>query len=188
MATILDNVQKSIQVEIPEFDKLEEYLDDVLPKIQPWSETLEEKEHYLDVRWKEIRDDEQFLETILHIFRDNGEYLYSIDGNLNKGIWKILQKTNTFIIETVSGGQIVRSELFDLAFLNDEFFILKKHGDQHRKGQRKYLMFAREDVVDGMEWTEVTTLLYAIYKSNSNFYIIVVVLICIFIIAVFLFA
>ena len=160
----LDRINRELEVELPEFESMDDHLDHILVQIEKWSEDLYEQEVYLSQRWLEVREDNNFYESVLHIFNPNGEYLLSIDGNIQKGGWRFLEENNTFITEMLG-----RSELYDLAFLNQDFFILMKHGDQHRKGQRKYFLMGREGIVSGLTWREVMEILFNIYRGNSKF-------------------
>ena len=168
----LSNLFSSFSAELPELTHLDAYLDFIIPQVKPWSEDLREEEFYLDTRWKELRDQDDFREAVLHIFREEGEYLNSIDGNITKGIWKVLPKSNTLIIERTNDDTPVSSELYDLAFLNKDFFILKKHGHH----SRKYFCLAREATVRGLEWREAMELLYNNFRSNGVFLVTVVVI------------
>lgn len=176
---LLGNLTKPFSLELMEHETMDAYLDDIIPNVKPWSEDLREEEFYLDTRWLEIRDTDDFLETVLHIFRPENEYLLSIDGNISKGIWRVLERSNTLIIELGADGAIVKSELYDLAFLNKDFFILKKHGDQKRKGKRKYFVMGREAVVRNLEWREIMDKLFGNYKNNSQFLFLLAVVIII---------
>jgi len=162
---ITENISRTFELPLPDAATMDQQLDQIIPKIRPWGEDLYEQQFYLDTRWLEIRDDDEFHESVLHIFREEEEYLISIDGNITQGVWKILSKSNTFIIEKTA----VTSELYDLAFLNKDFFILKKHGDQRRKGGKKYFVLAREGAVRGLEWRDVMELLFNQYRNNSTY-------------------
>jgi len=177
------NISRSMNLDLPDGETMDEQLDAIIPLVRPWGEDLYEQEYYLDTRWLEIRDDDDYHESILHIFREENEYLISIDGNITAGAWKILDKSNTFIIERQVGGSVITSELFDLAFLNKDFFILKKHGDQRRKGSKKYFVLAREGSVRGLEWRDVMELLFNRYRNNSR-YIIWMVALVVFVLSV----
>ena len=166
---LLGNITKPFSLELKEHDSMDAYLDEIIPNVKPWSEDLREEVFYLDTRWLEIRDDDDFLETVLHIFRPEEEYLLSIDGNISKGKWRRLEKSNTLIIDLGEDGAVVKSELYDLAFLNKDFFILKKHGDQQRKGKRKYFALCRENIVRDLEWREIMDMLFNNYRNNSQF-------------------
>jgi len=158
--------------ELPTYEKMEDYLEHVvLPRVRPWSEDLYEKQYYLDTRWLEIRDAENFHESVLHIFQKDGKYMISVDGNISFGKYSILSKSNTMILDHGN-----RNELYDLKFLNDDFFILSKHGDQRRKGQRDYFVLGRENLVAGLEWREIMELLYSRYQNNSQVIVVVAII------------
>lgn len=176
---LLDKIARSFSLEMPEFKKMDQYLDFIIPLIQPWSEDLREQEFYLDTRWLEIRDDPNFHDSILHIFRAKGEYLISVDGNISKGGWRTLLDTNTLILDS-SG----KSELYDLAFLNSNFFILQKHGNQERKGMRKYFVIGKESYISELEWQEIMDLLFNHYRDNSKFISFVIIAVVVAAIAI----
>jgi hypothetical protein len=92
-----------------------------------------------------------------------------IDGNIQKGGWRFMPENNSFILDYLG-----RSELYDLAYLDPNFFILKKHGDQVRKGQQKYFLLAREGYVRGLTWREVMDLLFNIYRGSASYMVLVV--------------
>jgi hypothetical protein len=171
---LLDKISRSFSVELPMSNSMDDYLDQILPLIRPWSEDLYEEEYYLDTRWLEIRDDEHFHETILHIFRQKGEYMIVRDGDINGARWKTLANSNTMILDAGN-----RSELYDLAFMNADFFILRKHGDQARKGMRKYFVLARENLVRNLEWRDIMELMFNLYRSNSKVIVYIAVLVVI---------
>ena len=120
---ITNIVKKPISLDLPPRETLDQYLDEVIPKVRPWGEDLREKEHYMDVRWLEINDRVDFHESVLHIFRDENEYLISIDGNIHKATWSFLKDSNTLILEKQMGAAET-SELFDVAFMNKDFLLL----------------------------------------------------------------
>lgn len=61
--------------------------------------------------------------------------------------------------------------LFDLAFLDKDFFILDKHGDQTRKGERKYYVFVNEKIGRKLEWHDAMEYLYNRYRNNNAFFL-----------------
>ncbi len=181
----LDSIFRSFSLELPVLDTMDDYLDLIVPLVRPWGEDLYEEEYYLDTRWLEVRDDESFHESVLHIFRPESEYLHSIDGNIHKGIWRKLEQSNTLIIEQTAGSTVVKSELYDLAFLSKDFFILRKHGDQQRKGFKKYFVMGRENHIRGLEWRDVIELIFNRYRSNRKWIFFVVFIVIIIAIVVF---
>ncbi|MFT6319293.1 MAG: hypothetical protein ACJAT4_000210 [Granulosicoccus sp.] len=174
---LTENISRTFELPLPDAATMDQQLDQIIPRVRPWGEDLYEQQYYLETRWLEIRDDDEFHESVLHIFRDEGEYMISIDGNITQGIWKILSKSNTFIIEKMVGDAVITSELYDLAFLNKDFFILRKHGDQKRKGGKKYFVLANERSVRGLEWRDVMELLYNQYRNNSTYMVSLIALV-----------
>lgn len=167
---------------MPTGENLDEYLDDIIKAIRPWGEDLREEKFYLNKAWKELRDDENFHTTVLHFFNDGGEYLKSVDGDISSGSWRFLTGPNKFMI----GEGSREGELYDLAFLDGEFFILKKHGDQQRLGQRKYFVMVKESVAKKLEWRDAVELMFTKYRNNNGFLMTIaaIILVIVFIIII----
>lgn len=164
---IARDVSRAFSPELPdELGTLDEHLQYIIPHVIGFGEDLRETAYWHSRRWREVRDDEGFHESILHIFNPGGEYLYVMDGNIIKGSWRQLGAENTLILE-IAG----RSELFDLRFLNAEFLILAKHGDQSRKGNRRFFCLAYEPLTRGrggdIDWRNLMERMYNIYRENS---------------------
>ena len=166
-SSLARDISRALSPDLPkELGDLDSHLDFILPKVIPYGEDLREINFWLDKRWKEVRDEEGFHEAILHIFAQNGEYLLSLDGNLMKGAWRQLGGENALIVEM--GG---RSELFDLRFMNNEFMVLTKHGDQARKGLRRFFLLAHEPITRGrggdLDWRNIMEKLFNVWRENS---------------------
>ncbi|MBK8193100.1 MAG: hypothetical protein IPK76_07795 [Lewinellaceae bacterium] len=164
---IFKDISRVISPELPkDLGDMDSHLDFILPKVIPYGEDLREENFWLSKRWKEVRDDEGFHESILHIFNEGGEYLLSLDGNVAKGSWKRLNKDNTLILE-IAG----KSELFDLRFLSPEFLILTKHGNQGVKGLRRYFCLVHEPATRAggreLDWRNVMEKMFNIWRENS---------------------
>ncbi len=164
---LFKDISRAISPDLPkDLGDMDSHLNFILPKVTPYGEDLREENFWLSKRWKEIRDDEGFHESILHIFNEGGEYLLSLDGNVVKGSWKRLNKDNTLILE-ISG----KSELFDLRFLHPDFMVLTKHGDQARKGLRRYfcLMYEPASKAGGrdLDWRNAMEKMFNIWRENS---------------------
>ncbi len=186
----LQKIDQTFEVNLPHKQSLDEYLDTMLPEVRHLSEDLRELNYYVmegGKPWLEIRDDPGFQETVLHFFNDGGEYLQSVDGNVSRGKWRLLDSTNKIIIE--QGGRSndpSKSELYELAFLNSNFLILKKHGDQSRKNKRKYLFLGNEGAIRGLKWLDCVELLFNEYRNQwgsfQNYIVIAVVILLFFLI------
>jgi hypothetical protein len=184
---ILDNITGLFELDLPsDLKTLEEHVEYIIPLVQRWSEDLYEEHNYVNKRWVELRDTDTYQETVLHIFMPAGEYMVSIDGDITKGTWRYLKESNTFIVDY--GG---KSQLFDLVFLNGDFFILSKHGDQERKGRSKHFVYINESTVGGrgLDWRNAMEELFNIYRQSSRFSIaLIVIMAIVLILAVFYFS
>jgi hypothetical protein len=165
--SIFGEISKVFSPDLPkDLGDMDAYLDFILPKVIPYGEDLREENFWLGKRWKEVRQEEGFHEAILHFFNTGGEYMLSIDGNLMKGSWKPFGGYNSLVMEM--GG---RSELFDLRFLNNDFIILTKHGDQGRKGLRRYFVLVHEPATKhggrDLDWLSIMEKLFNVWRENS---------------------
>lgn len=146
---------------MPYSETMDDYLDQLLPSVKSIGEDLREDQFYLNKPWLEFRDDEKFHDTILHFYNEGGEYLKSVNGDVSNGSWRYLERSNKMMIE---------DELYDLSYLDSEFFILSKHGDQKRLKKRKYFVMVFEPVGRKLEWRNVVEKLYGKYRNSNNFY------------------
>ena len=146
-------------------DRFHEALSELILIIQPYSEDLYEEENYLEKRWLQIEQDP--VASRLHIFREDENYIESIDGNILSGKWSIMEDSNTLILSKPSRAGTEEKTLYDLAFLNEDFFILKKHG-KRKNMEMQYLLLGREGIVDGKSWEEVIDLIYERYRNNKR--------------------
>lgn len=186
----MDNIEETFEVNLPERQTLDDYLDFVLPQVRQFSEDLREQKFYVSPGgkpWMEVRDDPGFQESVLHFFNEGGEYLISVDGNVSKGRWRLLDGTNKIIIEQ-GGDKGGRSELFELAFLNAQFFILMKHGHLQKRGRNRYFFMGFEPIVRGLKWRDCVELIYNQYRSQWGMFQWLVIIFVIIVIAVVLFS
>ncbi len=160
--SILGTIFNSVSLDLPKFNTLDEGIDYVVPYVAMYGERLSDTKMYLDKRWLEVRDDVNFQENVLHVFKDGGVYMRILDGDIATGNWEL--NVGGFVLKFAG-----KHELFELVFLNDDYFILRKHGDQSAKGQRKYFFVVREGLARRKEWTDLLEILFQIYKGNSNY-------------------
>ncbi|MBL7826963.1 MAG: hypothetical protein JNJ57_10060 [Saprospiraceae bacterium] len=165
--SVFSEVSKAFSPDLPkDLGDMNEHLDYILPKIIPHGEDLRERHFWLSKRWKEVRQEEGFHEAILHIFNEGGEYILSVDGNLTKGSWKQLGEYNSLVIEMG-----IKSELFDIRFLNPDFLIMSKHGDQARKGLPKFFVLVHEPASkyknQDLDWRNIMEKLFNVWRENS---------------------
>ncbi len=161
---LLDRAGQLFRTEMPTADSLDGYLNEILPKARSWSEDLVEEKFYINRPWLEIRDDDSFHEMVLHFFNDEGEYIRSEDGDLTMGTWRY-QNNKLMIILGDEG------ELFDLAFLDGQFFVLKKNG------KNTYFFMVIEPVGRPLKdrWRDAVEMLFKRSQSNISFYILIAI-------------
>ncbi len=171
----LIRLQEAFNPTLPDVGGLMDYLDFLMPYIGQWGEDLIETENYTSEGgkpWLEFRDQVNFQETILHFFNPDGEYLRSVNGNVSKGRWRLLEDSNKMLIEMGGGkdkgGGI--SELYELIYLDKAFFILQKHGSA-----QKYLALGYEPFVAGMTWLEYVQALFQQYRNKHRRFIMTLV-------------
>ncbi|MEO1262365.1 MAG: hypothetical protein AAFZ15_26400 [Bacteroidota bacterium] len=187
----LQDIDKTFERNLPAHQNLNDYLfKEVIPQIRHLSEDLREEKFYVlegGKPWLEITDNPNAQEAVLHFFNTNGEYLKSVDGNVSRGRWRLLDQTNKMIIEQGGGGKgdPNKNELYELAFLNPQFFILKKHSGKTKTP--KFLFLGYEGTVRGLKWLDCVELLYNEYRNEwSSFNTIVVVAVVIIVLLFFL--
>lgn len=169
--SLLPTIFNATNLDLPRFNSLDEGIDYVLGYVKDFSDGLSDKHLYLDVRWVELRDDVNFQENILHVFKEGGTYLRTLDGDISTGSWEL--NLNGFVLKFAG-----KHELYELAFLDEQFWIMRKHGDQISKGHRKYFVLTTEKVKKGKEWMDLLEVLFSLYRGNSN-YVAVVILVLI---------
>lgn len=185
MENPLNRIEDTFEINLPEPEEksLEGYLERVLDDLHQYSEDLSEQEYYVSSGgkpWLEITDDPTVNEAVLHFFNEGGEYLVAVEGNVTKGRWRLLDGSNKIILE--QGHNL--SELYELAFLNQYFFVLRKHGSQWKKS--KYLFLGYEPVVKGLRWRDAVDLMYDTYRGKlTSFKYLLVFIVLIAVIAAF---
>lgn len=172
---LLDLIGQAFRPELPELDDMEAYLDFILPKIRPLGEDLYEESHYVNKPWLEFQDNDAFTEIVLHFFNPEGEYLRSVNGDVSSGHWRYLESSNKMLIDHKE------TQLFDLAYMDKNFFILRKHGEQSRLRRAKYFVMANEGVSKNLEWRDLMELLYESYRNNNRFYFMLTVIVLVII-------
>ena len=169
----LEKIAQQFNAELPHAESMDGYLDKLIPIVRPWGEDLREDNFYLNKPWMELRDEVTFHDAVLHFFNEGGEYLKSVNGDVTSGSWRYMPKANKLILEDGIG----EGELYELAFMDGQFFVLKKHGNQTRLGHRKYFVMVHESIGRRMEWRDTMELLFNKYRNNNNFYLMVAVII-----------
>jgi hypothetical protein len=129
-------------------------------KAKKWSEKLSDLGQYTDRPWLEITFGSPETSTILHLFNEGGEYLRSVNGDYKAGKWRILEATNKLVVDKGED----RGYLYDLVFLNQDFFILEKHGNKDSLDD-KYLFLIYEPLGKGLTQAEC----WKLFEDSNQF-------------------
>lgn len=157
------NLGRTFETPLPEADTLDELLDKIMSRIAPYSKSIREEGFYLEKPWLEVNDSDDFFETVLHFYNEGGEYLKSVDGEVDAGSWRLMESSGKFLLE-MDG----TATLYDPAFLNENFFILRRHGNPRITGSRKYFMMVLEKRGRNLEWRDSVEFLFNNYRSGST--------------------
>lgn len=177
----LEKIASDYQGRLPEFPAMEDYLEVLLPSLRHHSEDLNETEFFLEKPWKEVTDEEGVFQSILHFFNTESEYLKSIEGNVLKGSWRQMPKgSNKLLIEINENNQVIKSELYDLVYLDEDFMILKKNVAGTQQQSKKFLFLAFETTHGNASWKDAIEKLYLSYKGGAGsfswlFYLVILV-------------
>lgn len=175
MSKLTSTFKQTSKRPVDDYANMDDFLDDIIPEIRHWSEDLDEREYYTgDYPWREIRDDKNFDTSVLFFFKEENEFLYSINGNVQAGQWRHLQ-SNKLLIEKPMG-QHTASELYNMLYMNDEFFILGKPGDQRSLGKSKYLVLGRDHKIGDADWRTAMNILAEKHKKGFGTILIVSVI------------
>ncbi|THU38366.1 hypothetical protein FAM09_16970 [Niastella caeni] len=98
------------------------YLQNLLPRLIQFSQSLEKKEMLVDQPWiytGNYPDKQQF------IFRRDGRLIQSVNGNVETGTWEYIAAAQSLLIQSSS-----INLLFNLAFFDKGVLLLKKDGSK----------------------------------------------------------
>lgn len=139
-------------LKLPVYESMDEGLDDILPHIINYGEDFQEVEYYTQKKWFELKES-GYENEILHIFnpqplpeqssisRSTGsDYVKIVNGSVSTGAWAYLPGNKFALVSP-------NYELHDMGFMNANFFIITKHGDQVRRGNKKYKVLIQKSKV-----------------------------------------
>lgn len=180
---LLDKIAEPFNIQLPERSTMDQTIDDILRIIAKNSNSITEEEYFVDRQWVEMSDDLGENAVKLFVFQGGGgggSILMSTNGRVENASWSVLDRTQKIIISSgMQGG-----ELYNLAFLDADFFIIRRHGDP-RAHPRRYRMFVNERVAGRLEWNEALEMLYAKYRNTSTPFLIAALLVVLTIILFF---
>lgn len=138
---------------------------EVVPPIKQWSEDLREKDYYVDITWREIKEGLDASKKIVHVFKADGVYIRSVNSEVVKGKWAILEASNKMLIHRLDFEQkTMNRELFNLQYLGQGFFILQKDGTEEIMA-----MGMEITPIGNMSWEQYVFVLANLHQSNREF-------------------
>lgn len=162
---LLDKIAEPFNIKLPEQSTMDATIDSVLSVVAKESNAITEEEYYVDRQWIEMSEELSHSAVVLYVFQEGGRLLISTNGRIESASWSLLDRTQKMILSTGTRG----GELYNLAFLDEDFFIIKHHGDP-RAHEHRYRLFVNERIAGRLEWNEALELLYAKYRNtNSTF-------------------
>ena len=172
----INSFEVELEMPQPKEKTLDGYLNAILPHIKQWGEDLREQQFYTNRPWMEVRDDERFHDVILHFFNDGGNYMIVTNGDIRNGKWQYMTSANKLILSAGKG-----SEMYDLAYMDKNFFVLKKHGEHKKFGRKVYRLFAFEPIGRRLQWHEMMEMMFNQYRSKDNNYITLTIIVLVII-------
>ena len=152
-------------------DKFHTDVEQLISRIETESKQLAESQIYTDKIWSQVHIENQ---KILHILKSDGTYLVSINGEVSNGGWQVVENSNTIILKKKNPNNSSDHKLYELEFLADDVFILKKHGNKIQS-ETQFIVLALEPSVKNLDWEEALDKIYEAHvTSNSNLYLIII--------------
>ena len=183
---LLDKIAEPFNLQLPEYATLELMIEGVLPAVAQFSESdlLEETSPLYTLNWVKMTDRPGATEVQLYNFQGymQGEIRVVTDGVVSAMAYEVEESGERIII----GQSVMRdSFLYELAFLDSDFLILRRHGNAANIRER-YLFFCREAIGTRLTWNEALERLVDKYR-NSQFPLLAVGLVVAALIAIMLY-
>lgn len=172
---LLDKIAEPFNLNLPEYESMEVMIDSLLPVVGRFSDPslMDEDAPIYKVDWVKMSDIPGVKVVSLHTFMANsGEVRISNDGKMDAMSFKVLSAKRVIV------GQSVHREavLYELAFMDNDFLILKRHGNEANFPRNtKYLFYCREAIGTRLEWNEALEQMGDKYRNNAFPWWIVVV-------------
>ena len=169
---LLDKIAEPFNIQLPERSTMDKTIDTILKEIVKNSNALKETEYWVNRQWIEKSDDLADNSVKLFIFQEDGKIMISTNGKISYQSWKIVPGTQKITIGPSPGS----GELYNLAFLDGDFLIIRRHGDP-RAHKRRYRMWVNERTAGRLEWNEALEMLYSKYRNTSTPFIVAALLV-----------
>ena len=185
---LLDKIAEPFNLHLPDYESLEAMIEGILPAVGQYGEVrIEEGGPLYTTNWVKMSDRVGTLQVVMYTFQDagmmgQGEIQVVTDGEVSGRAFKVEEGGKRIII-----GQSLMHDsfLYELAFLDNDFLILSRHGNKANLRDR-HLFFCREAIGVRLTWNEALERLVDKYR-NSQFPLLAVGLIVAAIIALMIY-
>jgi hypothetical protein len=131
---------------------MKDYLQNLLPRIRQYSESLDKIELFIDKPWVILDEDNNQQK---YIFRRNGELIMSLNGQATTGKWEYISAAKCLLIDRIKDKILLNQDFVDPAVM-----VLKMDG----RKDKPFLM-ANEQLIPGLNIEKYLLKLY--YKKNA---------------------
>lgn len=172
---LLDKIAEPFNINLPEKETMEQTIDAYLPAVKKFSEKdlTDENSPLYKVDWIKMSDKPGMTTISMHTFiRASNEIRIANDGVMDGLVFRVLNSKRVII------GQSMHRDafLYELAFLDNDFFILKQHGNEANFRKGKYLFFCREGIGDKLTWNQALEKMVDRYRNNEFPWVLIAVI------------
>ena len=118
---------------------MKQYLQNLLPRLQEFSKSLDKKELFVDKPWVLIDEEGNYHK---YIFERNGNLIMSFQGQVTQGSWRYIAASNALLVK-----RRVDEILLKNAFVDNGIMLLKMD-DYSNSGP---MIFANETVIPDLD-------------------------------------
>lgn len=171
---LLDRIAEPFNVNLPEYPTMEAMIDSLLPVVKKFSETsLNDTDSPLyRVNWVRMSDQPGYNRISLYNFDSRGEISIANDGEMDVSSYEIV--TDKRII--IGASKYRDSFLYELAFLDNDFLILVRHGNRANI-KKPYLFFCSEPLGKRLTWDEALEKLVGKYRDNQMPWLLILIVV-----------
>lgn len=174
------------QIDLTPGKSLDERLEAILSRYETILAFSDLEKTLTSQRWIEIHPEMDDFK-ILHLFEDEHEYLVSKNGDISKGQWKSSLQSEVLVLDIVNESDRTISQLYELEYADEDYIFLKKHGEQRRHDQRKFLALGKESVVMNQNLEDIIEDLDATETSQFKDITLIIGIVLVLIIIFFIF-
>jgi hypothetical protein len=171
---LLDKIAEPFNINLPEYQSMEEMIDSILPVVKKYSEpSLEEDDAPIyKVNWIKMSDQPGYNTVSLHSFNaSSGEISIANDGAMDSSSFRIINPKRIVI-----GASMYRdSFLYELSFMDNDFLIFKQHGNPANI-RTKYLFYCSEPIGTRLTWDEALEKLVGKYRDNQMPWVLILII------------